>query len=166
MSKAPRISKHSCYTLYENEIGWEKLAKPAILTERVSLVPMQRIGIFWIPDSLLKESWLISRRTSALFFLSAILVLGLTPVFMGQVDTTNMSFWHRVPWGLLGVLGPVGLFFLWFGMWRYWIRLDRSTPWLKRTWFLVLLLGFWWGSVLYYFAVYVPQVLSKQKTEG
>jgi hypothetical protein len=129
-------------------------------------MPLQRVGIFFLPSSLLKDDWLTSRRTAKLFFASALLVLALTPAFTGNIDTSKMSFWHRLPYGLLGVFGPLGLFFLWFGMWRYWVKLDNSRRWLKRIWFLVLLFGFWWASVLYYFAVYLPQVFGRTEKEA
>lgn len=76
-----------------------------------------------------------------------------------------MSFWTRLPWGILGVLGPIGLLFLWFGMWRYWVRVDDSNLWAKRAWFVVLLVGFWYGSVLYYLFAYLPQVIRRGKME-
>jgi hypothetical protein len=73
-----------------------------------------------------------------------------------------MTFLQRLPWGILGVVGPIGLFFLWLGMWRYWVRLDSSRVWVKRIWFPVLLFGFWWGSVLYFFSIYLPQTLRRR----
>jgi hypothetical protein len=125
-------------------------------------MPPQQVDIFWHPSSLLRDDRLLSRRFAKLFFLSAILVIALTPVFAG-VDTTKMSFWRRLPWGLLGVFGPIGLLFLWFGMWRYWVRIDNSEAGAKRLWFFVLLIGFWWGSALYCFFVYLPQVFRKTR---
>jgi hypothetical protein len=122
----------------------------------------QRVGIFWVPSSLLRDDWLISRLSMKLFFLSALLVIAMTPIFIG-VDTTKMTFLQRLPWGILGVVGPVGLFFLWLGMWRYWVRLDDSRRWVKQVWFVVLLIGFWWGSVLYFFLVYLPRMIRRER---
>ena len=62
-----------------------------------------------------RDDWLVTKQASWFFFLAALLTLALTPVFLGRVDTTRMSFWHRLPWALLGVIGPVALFFLWMG---------------------------------------------------
>ena len=122
----------------------------------------QRVGIFWVPSSWLRDDWLISRLSMKLFFLSALLVIAMTPIFMG-VDTTKMTLLQRLPWGILGVVGPLGLFFLWLGMWRYWVRLDDSKRWVKRVWFVVLLVGFWWGSVLYLFLVYLPRMIRRER---
>jgi len=51
-----------------------------------------------------KDEWLITRQAAKLFFLSTLLVLALTPVFLGKIDTNTMSFWARLPWGILGIL--------------------------------------------------------------
>jgi hypothetical protein len=110
-----------------------------------------------------KDDWLITRQAARLFVVSTLLVLALTPVFLGKIDTQTMPFWTRLPWGILGILGPIALFFLWFGMWRYWVRIDNSSVWIKRMWFVVLLVGFWWGSCLYCLLVYLPQVLRRSR---
>ena len=125
----------------------------------------QRVGIFVLPSSCLRNDWLISRLSTALFFVSAVLVIAMTPVFLG-LDTTKMTFWQRLPWGILGIVGPLGIIFLWLGMWRYWVRLDNSKVWIKRISFIVLLLGFWWGSCLYYFFAYLPQVIRRRRAEA
>ncbi|MGB8476676.1 MAG: hypothetical protein WCE61_21550, partial [Candidatus Acidiferrum sp.] len=68
-----------------------------------------------------------------------------------------MSAPTKFAWDALGAAGAVGLFYIWFGMWRYWVKLDTSRPRTKRLWFIILLVGFWWASVLYFLAVYLPQ---------
>lgn len=113
-----------------------------------------------------KDDWLITRQAARLFFVSTILVLALTPVFLGRVVTTNMPLWMRVPWGILGIVGPLALFFLWIGMWRYWVRVDDSKAYAKRLWFLILLLGFWYGSCLYCYFVYLPQVMRRSRSQA
>lgn len=65
-----------------------------------------------------RDNWLVTRQAATLFLVSTILVIALTPVLLGRIDTKEMLFWARLPWGVLGVLGPVALFFLWFGMWH------------------------------------------------
>ena len=109
------------------------------------------------------DDWLITQRAAKLFLVSTLLVLAVTPILLGRINTQTMSFWARLPWGILGVLGSVALFFLWFGMWRYWARVDNSSRWVKRIWFLLLLVGFWWGSCLYCLFLYLPQVFRRAK---
>jgi len=113
-----------------------------------------------------EDDWLATRRAAWLFLVSTFLVLALTPVLLGKFDTKAMSFWARLAWGILGVLGPIALFFLWFGMWRYWARIDNASRWAKRMWFLVLLVGFWWGSCVYCYFVYLPQVFRRARVEA
>jgi hypothetical protein len=66
----------------------------------------------------------------------------------------------------LGALAAIGSVFIWLGMWRYWVRIDNSRPWIKRIWFVVLLIGFSWGSCLYYFFGYLPEFLRRRRTES
>ena len=116
------------------------------------------VGPFAFSRWLFRDDRLASRAYQILFFVSALVVLAMVPFFMGEVDPSKMSIWGRLHWAFLGTFGPFGLFFLWFGMWWYWVKLDHSGRWIKRGWFLVLLFGFWYGSVLYYFGAYLPQV--------
>ena len=109
-----------------------------------------------------KDEWLVTRQAALLFLLSTFLVLGLIPLFLGVVDTTTMAFWARLPWGILWTLGPIALFFLWFGMWRYWVRIDHSSTRTKRMWFVILLVGFWWGSCLYCLFLYLLEVMGRK----
>jgi hypothetical protein len=105
------------------------------------------------------EEWLITRRADKLFLLSVILTLALTPIFpLNLIDFTRLSGWSRVPWNLLVIFGTPALFLLWFGMWRYWMLVDDSNRRVKRFWFFVLLLGFWYGSCLYCVTVYRSQI--------
>ncbi len=117
------------------------------------------------PWSWFKDTWLVSRQAVRLFFVAVVFVLALIPVFLGLVDPAKMSLAMRLPWTIVGMVGTISLFFLWFGMWRYWMRLDHSRVFAKRLWFVVLLFGLWYGSCLYYFFVYRPQVTRRQGTE-
>jgi hypothetical protein len=111
-----------------------------------------------------KDDWLVTRQASRLFVASTILALALTPVFLGMGVTANMPLWMRIPWGILGIVGPLAVFFLWIGMWRYWVRVDDSAVYAKRLWFLILLLGFWYGSCIYCYFVYLPQVMRTRRS--
>jgi hypothetical protein len=112
------------------------------------------------------DDWLITRSAAVLFGVSTVLVFGLIPILLGYINTSKMAFWERLPWAILGVLGPLAFFFLWFGMLRYWERIDRSKPWKKRFWFVALLLGFSYGGCLYYFFVYLPEVARRRSRQA
>lgn len=111
------------------------------------------------------DEWLVSRQAATLFLVSVPFILALTPFLLGWVTVTNPTIWMNVLGAIIGVAGPIALFFLWLGMWRYWMRLDDSTVVAKRIWFAVLLVGLCYGSILYFFLVYRPQLIARAKSE-
>lgn len=122
-----------------------------------------RIGPFGIFE-LFKDDWLVSRQALSLFSASTVFVLATAPIFLGHVTLGKQSALGQLLWGVEGVVGTISIFFLWFGMWRFWVRLDSSTGILKGTSFFLLLIGFWFGSVPYCFFIYRPQVLKRTWT--
>jgi len=110
------------------------------------------------------DNWISSPRAAKLFFASTFLVLALVPRFEGwMVPATRMTLWLRIFWTMFGNAGTAGLLFLFYGMWWYWVRLDESKKYLKRFWFLILLFGFWFGSCIYCYFVYLPQVIRLKR---
>jgi hypothetical protein len=87
-------------------------------------------------------------------------------VFQGWIDLTKSSLSVRTSVTIFYMLATCALLFLWFGMWAYWVRLDDSKTYSKRLWFLVLLLGFWYGSCLYCYFVYFPQVIRRNRVRA
>jgi hypothetical protein len=123
----------------------------------LKLFGLRPSGLFdWFNDN-----WQVSRQALTLFCISTLFVVALGPIFFGLVDPAKQSPWERLLWGFEGVLGPISLFFLWFGMWRYWVRLDTSTPALKTASFVLLLVGLWFGAIPYCFFIYRQQVLHR-----
>jgi hypothetical protein len=112
-----------------------------------------------------KDDWLVSRRAVKLFFVAALFVLGTIPIFLGKIDPAKLAFWMRFPLGIEGIMGPISIFFVWIGMWRYWIRLDNSSKLAKQVSFFILLFGMFYGSVIYYFSVYRSQVMTASWAE-
>jgi hypothetical protein len=112
-----------------------------------------------------KDDWLVSRRAVKLFLVAALFVLGTIPIFLGKIDPAKLAFWMNFPLGIGGILGPISVFFLWIGMWRYWIRLDNSSKLAKQVSFFLLLFGMFYGSVIYYFLVYRSQVMTASWAE-
>jgi len=105
------------------------------------------------------DDWLTSSLVAKLFFASTFLALALVPVFHGWIDLARMSLWMRAFLTIFYMLATCALLFLELGMWIYWVRLDDSKTYLRRLWFLVLLLGFWYGygSCVYCYFVYLPR---------
>lgn len=110
-----------------------------------------------------KDDWLITARAAKLFLVCSVGLIAVTPIFLGWVDPNKMSAAGRISWEVLGIVGAVGTTLLWLGMWRYWLRIDRSRAILRRFWFVILLLGAFYGSCLYYYFVYLPKVVGKDK---
>jgi uncharacterized BrkB/YihY/UPF0761 family membrane protein len=117
---------------------------------------------FWDQFS---DSWFRTRKAAGLFFISSLLVIGCTisDLLWSPADINSLSFWQRLPWGILGVTLPVAAFFLLIGMWKYWMRVDDSRARVKRLWFVILLVGICWGSCLYCYCVYLPQVARERE---
>jgi hypothetical protein len=112
----------------------------------------------------LGDGWFFSRQVAVLFFLGAVSVALATPVFLGFGGPTVYS-WMGPARDFAGALMAVGTLFLWLGMWLYWARIDRSRPWMKRIGFFLLLIGFWYGSVIYYALFYIPEYIRRSREE-
>jgi len=108
------------------------------------------------------RNWLTSSWAAKLLFASTFLVLALYPVFQGWIDPAKMSLLGRIVLTAFCALGTCALLFLWLGMWAYWVWLDDSKTFAKGSWFLILLFGFWYGSCLYCYFVYLPQVIRRR----
>ena len=124
---------------------------------------LQNIGPSGVWNSF-KDDWLISPQAARLFFASTIFVLALIPVARGMVDPARMMLWERIPLTIFAMVGTLAHLFLWIGMWKYFARVDGSKVYEKRLWFLILLFGFWYGSCLYCYFVYLPQVMRRNGT--
>ena len=109
-----------------------------------------------------RDDWIVTPSAAKLFFCAAIVAAVITPVVLGYVQPSGKSGAANVFWNLFGAASPFAVFFIWIGMWRYWARIDPSPKWVRRFWFVILLAGFWCGSVLYYFLMYLPQCLKGQ----
>ncbi len=128
-------------------------------------MPLENIGPSGVWNSF-KDDWLSTRQAARLFFASTIFVLALIPVSRGLVDPARMMLWMRVPLIIFAMVGTLALLFLWIGMWKYFARVDDSSGYAKRLWFLILLVGFWYGSCLYCYFVYLPQVMRRNRTRA
>lgn len=111
----------------------------------------------------LGDDWLRSQQAAKIFFVATILIPATTLQMSGRVTPLRLPVWARYPWVIICMAGTCGLFFLWFGMWRYWAKLDDSGKFTKRLWFVILLFGLWLGGCLYYYGAYLPQVIRGWK---
>ena len=125
-----------------------------------------RLWSFSVTKGLFRDDRLASRGYATLFAISSILTVCVELLLGSRVEPARMSFWMRLPIAFVGVFGTLGLLFLFIGMWWYWARLDVSGRWWKRFWFVVLLVGFWNGSIVYFLFVYLPQVVRRREASA
>jgi hypothetical protein len=106
----------------------------------------------------ISDEWLQSKTASSLFALSSVFIAAMTVVcnYDDRIPTTG--FLVNLLLGVGGVLGVSSLFFLWGGMWRYWLRCDQSARILRRFTFVLLIVGICFGAIFYYLIVYLPGV--------
>jgi hypothetical protein len=111
------------------------------------------------------DKWLVSRAAFASFACASVLVAFMTVALAFDFvrDTGTLT---ETAWGTAGVLAGVSVFFIWSGMWRYWTKLDRSSRFARRCWFVVLLLGLWYGAILYFIFVYIPYCVRASYAQG
>ena len=110
--------------------------------------------------------WLYSEKAFKLFqyCASIMVVLGIFMAFM-----STPWFWRldaipradlplRILGGALGVLGGPAALVIWFGMTACCMRDRTSSIGDKVLWFIVFFATAWFGSAVYFFSVYRPQV--------
>ena len=111
----------------------------------------------WVSDD-----WFTDKPAQVLFAASAAVII-LVTVAIFEFDLfsqTAESLLHRLFLGCVGVLAPTAVFLLWDGMRQFWLRCDRSSKTRRRFSFLLMLIGLWYGALLYYLIVYLPHIRS------
>lgn len=104
------------------------------------------------------DEWLVSKSACTLFGLAAVIILAITAIAFAGLPEGEVTPAGNLGFGILGVLGAVGIFFLWGGMWKFWSHLDSSARWVRRVAFAILVVGVWYGAILYFLLVYLPSV--------
>jgi len=101
---------------------------------------------------------------SAPYLLGAAAVLNIWLVILIYVEPSPASSVENFFFGIGGAAAAVGFFALLVPMWFFWLRCDHQPRWRKAVWFFLLLLGFSFGAIPYYLAVYLPAV--RRRREG
>jgi hypothetical protein len=108
-------------------------------------------NFFWDRVS---ASWLMSRNAARLFGASAMVLTVATILLLSDVQQGSGPL-SSLFWAIVGVSASLGAFFLWTGMLRFWRLWDTSSRAARRVWFVVLLIGVFYGAILYYALVYL-----------
>jgi hypothetical protein len=106
----------------------------------------------------ISEDWLLSRAASVMFALAAGIILGMNCVWFGYIHVSETGAIQNVFLGVAGSLCALSIFFLWGGMWSYWLRCDTSRRIVRRVTFVLLVVGIWYGAIFYYLVIYLPGV--------
>jgi hypothetical protein len=102
------------------------------------------------------DKWLVGKPAAALFAFSSVVITAVTYVGITNIMIRDTGLLNNVAWGIIGVTCGLSILFVWGGMWSYWIRIDSSGKATRVTWFLLLVIGLWYGAILYYAFVYLP----------
>jgi len=104
------------------------------------------------------ERAIFSRGAAIFLGLAAALSIWAIVFYFWDIDLAHLSRseFEALSWG--GAAAALGVAALLAGMWLYWVKFDRSSRRARRIWFFVLLIGFHYGALAYYFFVYVPAV--------
>jgi hypothetical protein len=81
----------------------------------------------------------------------------------------NPSLTAQLGFGLTGISLGLARLVVFVGMFRFWAVCDRSSRMARRIWFVIMIVGFVgisFGTALYCFAVYVPQVLANSARQS
>jgi drug/metabolite transporter (DMT)-like permease len=111
----------------------------------------------------ISDKWLMSKIASVLFAISSIVIAGMTAVLGSDVQIQNTGAFSAFFWAVAGSLCGVSIFFLWGGMWRYWMLGKPSNRIARRIWFALLVVGVWYGALLYYALVYMPAIRKRER---
>jgi uncharacterized SAM-binding protein YcdF (DUF218 family) len=114
----------------------------------------------FLPGSLIwkrmGDEWLAKETAAVLFAISCVVIVLATAVlWIGLPSMSPLSI-PSICVGLLGLACPVAMFFLWGGMLRYWMRGEPASLQARRFWFAILILGLFYGAIVYFGAVYLP----------
>ena len=120
-----------------------------------------RLQKLFLPTAWLSDDWFSSPIAATFLFIGAIFVIALTACY--NLDLSNLSGWLANVRDVVGGIAAIEILSLYWCMWAYWTRIDDSRRSVKRLWFAILLIGVIWGSALYYFSVYLPQVLRRRR---
>jgi len=106
--------------------------------------------------------FLVKLCLSWMICLAAITLLGISLSIHGHLfpDAPNVNLLDLLPKPftvlavVIGTYTGLGAIFLWGVMWVYWIAVERGSLGARLGWFLMLLFGLYYGSLVYSFVVW------------
>jgi membrane protease YdiL (CAAX protease family) len=111
----------------------------------------------------ISDEWLMSKAASVLFAISSGVIALVTAALLSGVLLAEDSSAGKLLWAIAGSSCGIGIFFLWGGMWRYWMKGKPPNRVARRIWFVLMVVGVWYGAVLYYIFVYLPSARKSDR---
>lgn len=110
---------------------------------------------------------LFNSRAVVLLGFAAVLSVIAIAIIHSDVDPEALSPLVGVAVSVAAGAGALGYFALLICMGFFWLRCDSSSTRTKALWFVLLLIGWGFGSqIVYYAVVYVPAVFKKLRNPG
>lgn len=111
------------------------------------------------PFEIFNCRWLSGRTASILFGVASVqtLVVSVFVFYLFSLDSIPIptSAWVNDFWAFLVASGVLCAVFVWKGMLQFWKKCDRSAKPVKRVAYFFLLLGLWYGAIVYYLLIYL-----------
>lgn len=105
---------------------------------------------------------LFTRPAAILLGIAAVLSVNVLIFWHSNLSRDTLSSTWDAVLGVVGVTGVIGFILLLGCMALFWLKCDVSSKLNRTIWFVILLLGFTYGTqIAYYAIVYLPQVLRK-----
>lgn len=119
--------------------------------------------MFWVSQL----DWpriLYERTTAILLGLAAVFSIPALFLIHANVDPSATSSAKGEVVSLVGAVGAFGFIALLIGMGFFWLRCDDSSRLNKTIWFVILAIGYFYGTpVAYYCIVYLPAVIRRHR---
>jgi hypothetical protein len=107
---------------------------------------------------------LFRRTTAILLGIAAVFSVGAVALIHSNINPNAISPLQNALVGIWGAIGALGFLALLVCMGFFWLKCDDSSRLNRTIWFLILLLGFFYGTpVAYYAIVYLPQALKRNR---
>ena len=119
-----------------------------------------------------KSEWFYTKQAAFVFTTSAILVFiliaGSEFVPVSFASLTTYSTGEQIGFAIAGVTFSISNLLVLSGMFRFSVVCDQSRPIMRRIWFVIMIVGLLrlgLGAAVYCFAVYLPQITKRLRSE-